>query len=281
MKLIADAGSSKTSWALIVNAHEIQYFETSGIDPFNLQKSEIIQLIHSGIPKVIEHKDAITEIRYFGTGANYPSTIELIQESLQDLFIHAKIFVEHDLLGTAIALCKDQAGIACILGTGSNSCYFDGKEIVQQVAAPGYILADEGSGAYIGRLLLLDFIREDIPSALREKFITHYGITVEQIMHRVYRDKEPNKFLASFVPFLKENIAEAYCENLMIRVFEDFYHSNLTRYAQRENISINFTGGIAYHFSPILEKVLRSHHCALGLIAQQPIKELAVYYQHL
>lgn len=281
MKLIADAGSSKTSWAFIPNKNDISYFETSGIDPFNLQKDEIIQLISSALPALMEVKNQITEIRYFGTGANYPSTIQLITESLQALFPQAQIYVEHDLLGTAIALCKDKAGIACILGTGSNSCYFDGKKIVQQVAAPGYILADEGSGAYIGRLLLLDFIREDIPVHLREKFVTQYGITVEQIMHRVYRDKEPNKFLASFVPFLKEHLEDAYCENLMTRVFEDFYHSNLTRYAERENISINFTGGIAYHFATILEKVLRSHHCALGIIAQQPIKELAVYYQHL
>ncbi len=281
MKLIADAGSSKTSWALVKNVQEIAYFETSGIDPFNLQKEEIIQLINSYLPEIIEQKEAILEIRYFGTGANYPSTISLLTESLQAVFSHSTIYIEHDLLGTAIALCKNKPGIACILGTGSNSCYYDGEKIQQQVAAPGYILADEGSGAYLGRLLLLDFIREDIPLVLHQKMEEKYQLTVDKIMHGVYRQKEPNKFLASFVPFLKENSNETYCKELVARSFNDFFKSNISRYTQKEIIPINFTGGIAFHFSEILTQVLRSHNCNLGIVAQQPIKELATYYQHL
>lgn len=281
MKLIADAGSSKTSWALIQDNQEINYYETSGIDPFCLTKEEIIALVVRNLPEVYQKREAILEIRYFGTGANYAQCIELIKNSLEEVFSSATIYVQHDLLGTAISLCKDKAGIACILGTGSNSCYYDGQNITQQVAAPGYILADEGSGAYLGRLFLLDFIREDIPSSLRNEFIAQYNITVEHVMEGIYRSKEPNKYLASFVPFLKKNIENAYCEELVKRSFDDFYKTNIARYKQKENTPINFTGGIAHHFSKQLNDVLESHQCVLGAIVQQPIKELALYYQQL
>ena len=253
-------------------------FETGGINPYFHSREEISQKIAAEFPKGFPYGE-VREIRFFGAGCAGEEQSRMITGALGEQFANADIHTGSDLLGAAIALCGDRPGIACILGTGSNSCYYDGNAIVAQVASGGYILGDEGGGSYIGKKLLAAFLRNELPAGWAEQLRTEYSLTPEDVLRKVYREKEPNRFLASFVQFLSRHADEPYCRQLVGSAFGDFFSAHLSKYESLRTVPVHFTGSVAFHFLPVMKELLEKNGCILGQAVRQPVDGLIRYYQ--
>jgi len=267
MRIIADSGSTKTKFAIIKAGVETRFVLTDGINPFYQSTDDIIATLRSQLlPEIVG--EAIEEVEFYGAGCTAEKA-PIVKEAIKTLFPDANIFVGSDLLGAAKALCGDKPGIACILGTGSNSCLYDGEKIVQNVSPLGFILGDEGSGANLGKLLVADILKNQAPEDIRDKFFKKYGLTAADIIDRVYRKQFPNRFLASFAPFLSENIDNDYCRALVYNAFVSFIRRNLKHYP--DGYAVSFTGSVAYYFKDILEKAVKDEGMTIGTIMQAPL----------
>lgn len=275
MILIADAGSTKTSWA-IAGPHP-HYFETSGINPVLHSEEEISEVIQKGFPADLL-KTPVERIYFFGAGCSTVKHKLQVEEGINAVLNVNRVEVEHDMLGACIALCKDSPGIVCILGTGSNACYFDGRRIAQEVASPGYVLADEGGGVHLGKKLLLDFMRQDIPQHLYHELTEKYHLSGQDILRHIYREPGPNRYIAGFVKFIREHMDTVYCQELVSGCFEEFYRTNIRRLEALSDGTVHFTGSVAFHFRDILGKTLEAKGLRIGLVIQHPIEELVRYY---
>lgn len=277
MILIADSGSTKCHWASIDDENDIR-ISTDGINPFHCDRHTIESIVDSQlIDRIPQHK--ITEIHFFGAGCRDDKTT-IIADILRHRFPQATIEVTNDLKGAAIALFGDNGGIACILGTGSVACLYDGKEIVRSIDPLGYILGDEGSGAVLGRKLLGDCFKNRLPQHLKEKFFERYPtLTASELIERVYRKPLPNRFLASFAPFLSENIEESYAYNLVFDSFTEFFERNIASFDRWDEHETSFCGSVAYHFADVLEVAAAEFGIRLGQIVQSPIDNLALYFK--
>lgn len=251
MKLIADSGSTKTDWCLIDDNGERKTVQTIGINPYHMNSAAIKEVLDKELYPFI-YPDEVKEIFYYGAGCSTVRKCQTIDNVLQDFFTKANIEVHHDLLGAARALCGNEPGIACILGTGSNSCYYDGNDISENVVSLGYLFGDEGSGAHMGKQLIIDYFRGIIPSDIIESFNKRYNPTVESILDAVYNQPRPSRFLASFSPFLLENISHPYIKGLVTGSFDEFFNRNVSSYSNYQSVKVNFTGSVAYFFRDIL-----------------------------
>ncbi|MBK6964185.1 MAG: hypothetical protein IPH20_09605 [Bacteroidales bacterium] len=252
MILIADSGSTKTDWCLIDTNGDRKTIQTIGINPYHMNSIAIREVLDKELYPFI-YPDKVKEIFYYGAGCSTERKCQTIDNVLHDFFNLASIEVHHDLLGAARALCGHEAGIACILGTGSNSCYFDGYEITDNVVSLGYLLGDEGSGAYMGKQLLIDYFQGKIPGDIIEKFNHQFKPTVETILDALYNQPRPNRFLASFSPFILENIHHSYMKELVTNCFDDFFRINVSKYNNYKSVNVNFLGSVAYYFRDILQ----------------------------
>jgi N-acetylglucosamine kinase-like BadF-type ATPase len=186
--------------------------------------------------------------------------------------------VYSDLLAAAHATLGNSAGIACILGTGSNSCFYDGEKITEHIPPLGFILGDEGSGAVLGRKLLADFLKKIMPYHLSEKFQKQFPLKYSDFLESTYRKEKPNQFLARFVPFLRENIHERYCTTLVEESFDDFIKRNISGYTSFENFPVTFVGSVAFYFQEQLKNVLKSNHLQLNKVMKEPLNGLITFY---
>jgi N-acetylglucosamine kinase-like BadF-type ATPase len=202
MILIADSGSTKTTWC-VLDKNSKFLFHTEGYNPFLVKADYIIDSLNKNLPADI-NRASIDRIYFYGSGC-IGDKVSIIQDALSTVFINAKVQVESDLVAAARALLKGNKGFAAILGTGTNSCLYDGKSIIHNISSLGYILGDEGSGSYIGKKLLIDFMRGKLPLVLEESFRKTYSLTQNEILDRIYRQPLPNRFCAGFTKFLKEN----------------------------------------------------------------------------
>lgn len=268
MRIIADSGSTKTKFAIIKAGVEAQFVLTDGINPFYQSTDDIIATLSSQLLPSIPDTAAVTLVEFYGAGCTAEKA-PIVAEALKSLFKTADVIVDSDLLGAAKALCGDKPGIACILGTGSNSCLYDGEKIVQNVSPLGFILGDEGSGANLGKLLVADILKNQAPEDIRDKFFKKYGLTAADIIDRVYRKQFPNRFLASFAPFLSENIDNDYCRALVYNAFVSFIRRNLKHYP--DGYAVSFTGSVAYYFKDILEQAVKDEGLQMGTISQSPL----------
>ncbi len=203
----------------------------------------------------------------------------IIDNALQAVFPYAGISVEHDLLGAARGLFKNDEGIACILGTGSNSCYYKNGEILENVPSIGYIYGDEGSGAYMGKKLLRAYLKNHLPSDLHIAFTEKYNFSLEQILDATYNKEKPMQFMASFVKFLGENSTHQYVIELVKNAMDAFLHHQVFKYPGYRELPLGFVGSVAYHFRPLLESVLNEYDLKLKMILQKPIEGLVEYHQ--
>ena len=219
----------------------------------------------------------IDKIFFYGAGCAFPDKKKTVADALSYFFTDADIEVESDLLGTARALFQHQKGIACILGTGSNSCYYDGTQIVQNVSPLGYILGDEGSGAVLGKKLLADCLKHQLPGWLCEKFMDDYGLSSEQILESVYRQPFPNRFLDTFTPFLLEHMEEPAIFNLVYDSFDAFFTRNVMYY-DIEDIEVGFVGYIAHDFQDTLEIVAYERNIIVSQILSEPMEGLVRFH---
>lgn len=275
MILIADSGSTKTHWVLMNKTGEIKQEKvTSGINPFLLTEKEIREQLDR---EMNDFDKAVSKIYFYGAGC-IGEKQKLMQNLLSDFFQIETIEVYSDLFAVAHSLCQKEEGIACILGTGSNSCYYDGKQVVQQTPSLGFILGDEGSGSYLGKRLISDWLKGQLSEKLSEAFQEKHQLTQSQVLEQVYRQPFPNRFLAGFTVFLRENIHYPEVESLIAESFRQFIRRNLLQYPKVKELPIHFTGSIAWIFQDILKDVLIEEELQLGKILRQPMEGLIEHH---
>lgn len=272
--LIADAGGTSTTWHLSPS----HIFSTYGINPFQQSEDDIFKLVHDFKISNLDGADvpSVTSIRFYGAGCT-PEKIEMVKRALYNAFDGEVEDVEvySDLLGAARGLCGTEEGVACILGTGSNSCLYDGEKIVQNTPALGYILGDEGGGAVLGRMFLNALLKGRLDKAVADAFFDEYGMNQAAIIERVYRQPLANRFLASFSKFISE-YRDNPTVNVIIREnFSNFLNNNVKPYNCK---MLNFTGSIAYHYAEILRDVATQNGYEIGKITQSPLDGLAEYH---
>lgn len=232
-----------------------------------LTDDEILQMLKDEVQPKLEGFH-LSEVRFYGAGCRDAQVVR-VTKLLQQTFLHAKIVVASDLFGAAMSLCGKSPGIACILGTGSNSCLYDGSDIIANTPALGYILGDEGSGAVLGRRLLADLLKGQLSSHITELFHNEYGETTADVIHKVYRSPFPNRYLASFAPFLKRYEASPEIREILESEFVRFLQRNIHPYG-RKDLPVHFVGGVAYHFQEILVSCVTGQGYKVGNILQAP-----------
>ncbi len=277
IKLIADSGSTKTEWCLLQGKKKITV-STQGISPYFLDAAQVQAiLVKELLPKL--KKNVPTEIFFYGTGCSNPANVKMIRQSIEAVFPKAKITVDHDLAGAAKALCGHSKGIACILGTGSNSCYYNGKKIVKNSPGLGYVLGDEGSGTYLGKKVLQYYLYNTFDAELMDRFNSTYKTSVTEILDAVYKKPLPNRYLASFAQFLVENRGHFMVENIIEDGLNDFFFNHIYKYRESWTMPINFVGSVAYGFRDILKELCDSYELQLGKVLKSPMVGLISYHQ--
>ena len=276
MKLIADSGSTKTAWKLIGNTGEVKNIKTLGINPFFRSEEDIFEELKKLL--FSETGTNIQQIYFYGAGIVNAEKGDIIRRALSRIYTYATIETYSDVLGAARALFCNQPGIACILGTGSNVCLYDGEKITRGISPLGFILGDEGSGAVMGRKLLGDYFKEVMPGYLRDEFTKRFNLTRDEALNRVYRTEKPNQFLAQFVPFLSEFGSSAYSQKFVQQNFMDFFERNVSKIPEYRNYEIGFAGSVAWYFSQILNNTASYFGFEKTIIIKDPIDGLAKYH---
>ncbi len=275
MILIADSGSTKTDWCLVKNGVPISRIITKGINPFFQTEEDISNEIASTLLPQLPAK-TIETVYFYGAGCAFPDKIDMVRRSICR-YLQVNVEVCSDMLAAARALCGYRPGIACIIGTGSNSCFYDGSKITENVSPLGFILGDEGSGAVLGKLLVGSLLKNQMTPGLKEKFLRQFDLTPEKIIDHVYRKPFPNRFLASFSPFLAQNIGEPCVRQLVTESFRDFFRRNVMQYDYR-NHPAHFIGSVAYHYREVLEEAARDMGVQTGKIWEKPMEGLIAYH---
>ena len=278
MILIADSGSTKTDWCVVENGQPIQQISTKGINPFFQSEEEISNEIATSLLPQLK-TNALDAVYFYGAGCGFPDKIAMVHRAItKHLQIKREVEVNTDMLAVAHGLCQHEAGIACIMGTGSNSCYYDGKQIVSNVSPLGFILGDEGSGAVLGKLLVGDILKNQMTPELKEKFLKQFGLTPADIIDRVYRKPFPNRFLASLSPFLAQNIDEPCIHALVLGSFKSFLKRNVMQYENFRNSKVHFIGSVAFYYKTILAEAAQEMNIQLGTIIESPMEGLIKYH---
>jgi len=276
MILLADGGSTKVDWCLVDHGVLKKRIYTKGANPFHRTSQDISkELSQCLVPELKNHK--IDAVYFYGAGCTYQGKKNIIKNAIEENINAAIIEVESDLLGSAHGLWGNRAGITCILGTGSNSCLYDGNKIVEHVSPLGYLLGDEGSGSVLGRCFIGSCIKNQYPTEIKEGFFAFIKLTVPEILDRVYTAPMPGRFLASVCPFIKENIHEKSMHDLVYVSFEDFFRKNVMQYDYTK-FKVSFSGSVAFHFKNILTDVASDLKIEIEKIEQSPINGLIEYH---
>jgi glucosamine kinase len=275
--LIADSGSTKTQWCLLQGSKK-KMISTQGISPYFLDDEGIGEILTKELlPKlgILE----VNEIFYYGTGCSNPENVSLVKRALKKVFPKAKATVDHDLLGAAKGLCGDEKGIACILGTGSNSCFYNGKKVVKNSPGLGFILGDEGSGTHLGKKVLQHYLYGTFDEELMDKFNTKYTETNAEILDNIYKKDLPNRYLAGYASFLVENRGHYMIENIIEDCINDFFFNHIYKYRESWTLPINFVGSVAYGFKDTLKQMCNDYELKLGKVIKDPMDGLIKYHQ--
>lgn len=277
MILIADSGGSKTDWRLIDKSGTVGQASAPGFNPYYQPIEDLKKSVHELLlPKINEE---VSKIFFYGAGVSSVKNQLTIKSAFLEFFPEAHIEIGWDLLAAARALCGHEPGIACIMGTGSNSCLYDGEKITGNVANLGWILADEGSGANIGRKFLVDYLREVMPENLRAQFRERYPLSREEFLEKVYQQERPSAFLASFTKFIFQHLKDPYCYQLIYNSFAEFYENNVMKYENYKQLKVHFTGSISFYFSDILRQVANDKGITVKNILEGPIAGLTLYHK--
>ena len=251
-----------------------KFIYTQGISPYFLNTVQIQKLLEQELLPLLPRQTVLDEIHFYGTGCNNPISKRTVQKALKKVFPAASVHIDHDLMGAALALCGESRGIACILGTGSNSCYFNGKRIVSNSPGLGYILGDEGSGAYLGKKVLQYYLYHTFDEELRYKFDAAYTTNRVEILENIYKKPLPNRYLASFTMFLAENRGHYMIENILEDGLNDFFFTHLCKYRESWKYPIHFTGAVAFGFADVIRELMGTYEFELGKILKRPMDGL-------
>ena len=278
MILIADSGSTKTDWCVVENGVLVQQIFTKGTNPFFQSEEEISNEIATALLPELK-TDEFDAVYFNGAGCGFPDKIEIVHRAIsKQLKVKGNVEVATDMLAAARGLCGREAGIACFMGTGSNSCYYDGENIVANVSPLGFILGDEGSGACLGKLMVGDLLKNQMTPELKEKFLKQFDLTPADIIDRVYRKPFPNRFLASLSPFLAQNINEPCVHELVLNSFKAFFKRNIMQYENYQNLKVNLIGSVAFYYKEVLAEAAEAMGIQLGTIIQSPMEGLIKYH---
>ena len=275
--LIADSGSTKCDWVYHSSKEQL-HFSTIGLNPLLLTSEEIVDILEKS-EELSSLKDQSVQLFFYGAACSNDTLKEVIHHSLSKVLPLAQIKVEHDLLGAIHASCGNDAGFTAILGTGSNLCYFTGKTIIQNTPSLGYILGDEGSGAYLGKLLLQEYYYQTLPPELSKQLEKEFNVQVPEVIKRIYSEARPNAYLASYAPFLVHHKNHPYIYNMVYMAFARFLSRHLWSYDNFRDHPVHFIGSIAYYFQDILQEVAINHRFTVGKIIQKPLDNLLEFHQ--
>jgi len=275
MILLADGGSTKTEWCAAEDGKLVQRVITKGMNPYFQSEDEISGEVQSVL--LPQLKTSTFDALYFYGAGCLPEKIPMMQQALSKHLDLKMIEVHSDILAAARGLSGKNPGIVCIMGTGSNSCFYDGEKVVSNVSPLGFILGDEGSGAVLGKLLVGDILKNQLPAGLKEKFLQQFDLTPAAIIERVYRQPFPNRFLASLQHFLEQNIDVPEIRALVLNAFKAFLNRNVKQY-DYQNHKVHFVGSIAFHYQEILEVAIGECGMQLGNIVQSPMEGLVAYH---
>ncbi|MBO7436773.1 MAG: ATPase [Bacteroidaceae bacterium] len=279
MKLVVDSGSTKTDWGFFNTVYDLKAVKTQGINPCHQSEEEIRNIIRNELLPNTQNIDlgTVSEVFYYGAGCATESICTQMAALLKDFIPNASIAVDSDMLGAARALCGHAEGVACVLGTGSNSCLYNGKEIEDQVPSLGYILGDEGSSAALGRRLIGDCLKRQLPEAVSREFMERYSLTKESIIESVYRKPLPNRFIAGFAPFVYDKRAIPEVHKMIIQCFSEFFTRNVINY-HKPWLPVHFVGSLAGSFAEELRETADSLGMTIGKIEASPMSGLVDYH---
>ncbi|MFN7013387.1 MAG: N-acetylglucosamine kinase [Bacteroidia bacterium] len=280
MILIADSGSTKTDWRLIDDKNKIHQANTQGINPYFVSTDDISKILENellpALPTFIENEKI--EIHFYGAGCSSIEKCNEVKLGLEKIFKHAQIIVEHDLLAAARALCGYNEGLAAILGTGSNSCYYNGKYIVQNQPSLGFILGDEGSGAYLGKQLICDFLNDEMPNEIYDRIKERFKLTKDEVLENVYKKPFPSRYLASFSKFIYQNLKHDYCNQLVIDAFRLFFNRHICKYPRKGELPLGIVGSVGFYYSNIISRIADEKGIPMGKVLESPIAGLTLYH---
>ena len=277
MILIADSGSSKTHWVLIDKESVVEEIYTSGFNPYYYETREFEESIRKDLAGSIPEKE-VSHIYFYGSGVSSDANKAIVEKAVLSAFPDAIIETHHDLHGAAIALLGNKKGIACILGTGSNSCLWDGHKIVTNVPSLGYLLGDEGSGTYLGKMLVRDVLMGDACEEIAKLFYQYNQLDFTHTLDRIYKQPNPNLFFSQQTRFIRTNLNKPYCRQLVQRNFRDFVRVQLSKYPGYNTLPVCFVGSVAANFREILEEVLSENGISAGKILKEPMEGMIEYY---
>lgn len=276
IKLIADSGATKAEWCL-VNGGKVKTIFTQGISPYFLNTEQITDLLVKELKPKLKNV-SVDEVFYYGTGCANPANAKSVKKAITNVIPGAKVAVTHDLMAAARALCGRKKGIACILGTGSNSCYYDGKKIVKNSPGLGYVLGDEGSGAYLGKKVIQYYLYGTFDDELMGRFDVTYTTNKSEILENVYKKPLPNRYLAGFARFLADNRGHYMIENIIEDGLNDFFFNHLCKYRETWTLPVSFAGSVAFGFKDVLQDLCNSYEFDLGRVMKNPMEGLLEYH---
>lgn len=278
MIAIAESGSTKCDWALLnEQGTVVKEFKTQGFNPYfhstafvsdTLQQCEDVKAI----------REEITTLYFYGAGCSSPELNDMILRGLEEVFTNAEISVDHDLVAAAYSLYEGEPVICCIIGTGSNSCFFDGESVSELVPALGFILGDEASGSYYGKKLLADFFYQRLPSEMYHDFKERYGLTWSDTLNKIYSNVHANVYLASFMRFIADHKENPYVKEMIREGMARFIDIHVTHFPEFHKYKVGFVGSIAFLFEDILREELEKRDCQPGRIIKHPVQNLIDYH---
>ena len=277
MFLIADGGATKILWVVVNDNTPSSPIETAGFNPYFMDSRALEDILDKDLVPFIK-SEAIKQVYYYGAGCSTVQKCGIVDDAIQNVFRRVDCEVYHDLLGAARALFQHEKGIACILGTGSNSCLYDGKEIVENVPSLAYLFGDEGGGAYLGKLFLTDYLKNRVPQSMVNAFDKRYGYSLENILDAVYNKPHPNRFLASFARFLGEYTKDDYVKSLLKRNFEDFLQEQVMKYTNYQEMPLGVVGSVGFYFRDNFEETAHSYGLKIDKFLQSPIEGLVKFH---
>jgi len=277
MILIAESGSTKTDWHLVGDNNFCKTFETIGFNPYFISSEKILnELVNSNLTAI---KNNVKQVFFYGAGCSTPTNCHMINNPLQTFFTSAKIQVSHDILAAARACCGTASGMVAILGTGANSCLYNGNKITDNISALGFILGDYGSGADIGKTFIKNFLANELPPKITNDFINQYHLNINDILVAVYQKKLPNRYLASFSYFVFQHINNEFIKKMVADRFCLFFEKNICKYNNYQQYNLHLVGSIAFTYQEIIKNIALKYNVKVDNILKHPIEELVKYHQ--